>query len=101
MNFNHQSDSLQTTVSYIDPLNGITMSTFSTETLRGQQTGRKTVKPLVTYLGVTLTSKLNWTHHIKNISSKASQSLGFLCNYIKPTPTEIKEQVYISCQTTG
>ncbi len=49
-----------------------------------------------TYIGVTLTSKLNCILHIRNTSAKANQSLGFLRCNIKPAPTSTKEQAYIS-----
>ena len=47
-----------------------------------------------TYLGVLLTSKINWTPHINNITAKASRTLGFVRRNLKHAPPHVKEQAY-------
>ena len=46
------------------------------------------------YLGLTLTSKLDWSPHIKNISSKANKTLGFIRRHLWRAPKKIKETAY-------
>ena len=48
------------------------------------------------YLGVNLSSKLNWNTHINNITSKANKSLGFLRRNLKISSQSIKTQAYFS-----
>ncbi len=46
------------------------------------------------YLGLTLTSKLDWSPHIKSISSKANRTLGFVRRHLWKAPKRIKEVAY-------
>lgn len=46
------------------------------------------------YLGVTLTSDLNWTQHIDNVSAAALRKLFFLKRSLKLAPTPIKLLAY-------
>jgi hypothetical protein len=47
-----------------------------------------------TYLGVELTSKLNWNLHISNITSKANRTLGLLRRHLHSCKPKIKEVAY-------
>ena len=49
-----------------------------------------------TYLGVEVSSTLNWSPHVNKISSKASQSLGFLKRIIHSSKMETKAAAYNS-----
>ena len=46
------------------------------------------------YLGVRLTSKLNWKEHCDKISNKANRSLGLVKRTLKPCTPEVKERAY-------
>ena len=46
------------------------------------------------YLGVRLTSKLNWKEHCDRISNKANRSLGLVKRTLKPCNPEVKERAY-------
>ena len=46
------------------------------------------------YLGITINTDLNWTHHIKNICSKANTALAFLRRTLKINSRKIKEIAY-------
>jgi hypothetical protein len=48
------------------------------------------------YLGVELSSKLKYNHHVDNITSKASKSLGFIKRNLKHCPKVVKERAYKS-----
>ena len=49
-----------------------------------------------TYLGIELASNLSWTPHINKITSKASQSLGFLKRTFNSAKSETKTAAYKS-----
>ena len=46
------------------------------------------------YLGLTITSDLNWNKHINNITAEANQSLGFMKRNVKTISRDIKTKVY-------
>ena len=46
------------------------------------------------YLGLTITSDLNWNKHINNITARANQSLGFVKRNVKTRSRDIKTKVY-------
>jgi len=46
------------------------------------------------YLGVELSSKLDWSHHIDNKVNKANQILGFLRKNLSNCHESIKELAY-------
>ena len=46
------------------------------------------------YLGLTITSDLNWNKHINNITARANQSLGFVKRNVKTRSKDIKTKVY-------
>ena len=46
------------------------------------------------YLGVRLTSKLNWKEHYDKTSNKANRSLGLVKRTLKPCTPEVKERAY-------
>ena len=46
------------------------------------------------YLGVELESNMKWDHHIKQITAKANQTLGFLRRNFSKCPQKVKEHVY-------
>jgi hypothetical protein len=46
------------------------------------------------YLGVTITSKLDWGQHIDSITNKANKTLGFLRRNLKVASISIKELAY-------
>ena len=48
------------------------------------------------YLGVELSSKLDWGPHINNITGKARKSLNFLQRNLHKCPENIKQQAYTS-----
>ena len=64
---------------------------ISSYTLRGHQL--KTVDK-TKYLGVNITSKLEWKEHIDKVTSKANKTLGFLRRNIRSAPQETKEAAY-------
>ena len=49
------------------------------------------------YLGVTVSRDMNWSEHIKNVSTKANKTLGFLKRNLKISSRKIKEMAYKSC----
>ena len=48
------------------------------------------------YLGVELSSKLDWGPHVNNITGKARKSLNFLQRNLHKCPEKIKQQAYTS-----
>ena len=46
------------------------------------------------YLGITITENMDWGHHISDISSKATKTLGFLWRNLAFTPRSTKEVAY-------
>ena len=46
------------------------------------------------YLGIELTSNLNWGKHISNIVGKANRTLGFLRRNLGKCPESVKNQAY-------
>jgi hypothetical protein len=46
------------------------------------------------YLGITLSSNLNWNEHICNVANKGNRTLGFLKRNLQVSSTSIKEQAY-------
>ena len=48
------------------------------------------------YLGVTLSSDLQWSKHIQDITSKCSSTLGLLRRYLSGCPIKLREQAYIA-----
>ena len=48
------------------------------------------------YLGVELSSNLNWSFHIENIVGKANRSLGFIRRYLYSCPESVKSQAYLT-----
>ena len=47
------------------------------------------------YLGVELSSKLNWSFHIANIIGKANRALGFIRRNLYSCPENVKSQAYL------
>ena len=65
--------------------------TANSYTLHGHTLNRvKSTK----YLGLTITSDLNWNKHINNITARAKQSLGFVKRNVKTRSRLIKTKVY-------
>ena len=50
----------------------------------------------VSYLGITVNSKLKWSDHISSISSKASRSLGVIKRNLWNCPRKVRETAYTS-----
>ena len=50
----------------------------------------------IQYLGVTIQSDLKWTSHIKNITSKASRTLGVIKRNVRVPDRAIRERAYKS-----
>ena len=48
----------------------------------------------VKYLGVTISSSLNWNEHISNITSKANRSLEFVRRNLRVSSKKVKETAY-------
>lgn len=48
----------------------------------------------ITYLGITLTSKLKWDQHVSTVSSKASQVLGVVRRNLHNCPSSVRETAY-------
>ena len=48
----------------------------------------------ITYLGITLTSKLKWDQHVSTVSSKASQVLGVVRRNLYNCPRSVRETPY-------
>ena len=48
------------------------------------------------HLGITLNSKLTWSDHISNITSKANSVYGFLHRNFNNSPTKTKSALYKS-----
>ncbi len=46
------------------------------------------------YLGVTITSDLNWNQHIANIKNKATSTLSFLQRNVRANAPKLKEKAY-------
>ena len=46
------------------------------------------------YLGIELTSNLNWGKHISNIVGKVNRTLGFLRRNLGKCPESVKNQAY-------
>ena len=46
------------------------------------------------YLGVELSSNLEWKHHIQNITSKAQRTLNFLQRNLYRCPQKVRKQAY-------
>ncbi len=53
------------------------------------------------YLGVTLSEDLTFSTHLRNITSKASRTLGFLRRNLRSCPAKLKETAYTTmCRST-
>ncbi len=48
------------------------------------------------YLGVTITSDLNWNQHIANIKNKATSTLSFLQTDVRVSAPKLKEKAYLT-----
>lgn len=48
------------------------------------------------YLGVELSSNLNWSFHIENIIGKANRFLGFIRRNLYSCPESVKSQAYLT-----
>ena len=48
------------------------------------------------YLGVELSSDLNWDFHIAGIIGTANRSLGFIRRNLNKFPENVKEQAYLA-----
>lgn len=48
----------------------------------------------ITYLGITLTSKLKWDQHVSTVSRKASQVLGVVRRNLHNCPSSVRETAY-------
>ena len=48
----------------------------------------------VKYLGVTISSNLTWSEHIKSTRKKAKQRLGFIHRYLSQSPPNVRHQIY-------
>ena len=48
------------------------------------------------YLGVELSSDLNWDFHIAGIIGTANRSLGFIRRNLNKCPENVKEQAYLA-----
>ncbi len=46
------------------------------------------------YLGVTITSDMNWNHHIANIRNKATSTLSYLQRNVRVNAPKLKEKAY-------
>ena len=46
------------------------------------------------YLGITITDKLDWGQHVSEVSTKATQTLSFLCQNLALAPRETKDMAY-------
>ena len=46
------------------------------------------------YLGITITDNLDWGQHVLEVSTKATQILGFLRQNLAQTPRETKDMAY-------
>ena len=46
------------------------------------------------YLGVEISSDLNWNHHVAKMAGKAQRALGFIRRNLYNTPQQIKVQMY-------
>ena len=47
------------------------------------------------YIGVTITTDLNWKQHVENITKSANKALGFLRRNLRINSVKAKEQAYI------
>ena len=48
----------------------------------------------VKYLGVTNSSNLTWSEHIKSTCKKAKKQLGFIHHYLSQSPPNVRHQIY-------
>ena len=48
------------------------------------------------YLGVEISSNLEWKHHIKSVTGKAKKTLHFLQRNLYSCPPEVRKQAYVS-----
>ena len=53
------------------------------------------------YLGVTISSNLNWRAHINKLVTKANQKLGFIRRNLKGSPQELKRLAHIALVRSG
>ena len=53
------------------------------------------------YLGVELSKDMSWSPHIRNITAKAHQKLGFLRRNLRGSPIECKRLAYIAIVRSG
>ena len=48
------------------------------------------------YLGVELSSDVNWDFHIAEIIDKANRSIGYIRRSLNKCPENVKEQAYLA-----
>ena len=46
------------------------------------------------YLGVTISSNLTWSEHIKSTCKKAKQQLGFIHHHLSQSPPNVRHRIY-------
>ena len=55
----------------------------------------------VKYLGITFQNNLSWSNHIKMVTTKASQQLGFIRRNLRGSPPKCKTRAYFSLVRSG
>ena len=55
-----------------------------------------THKDNISYLGININTKLQWSNHCQAKATKANQALGFLRRHLKYCPRKLKELSYVS-----
>ena len=48
----------------------------------------------IKYIGITITSDLNWNTHVSNVGTRANRTLGFLRRNLYSCPQEVKGAAY-------